>query len=105
MRRLIIAGALALFSCNSLADDIWINRERRVDPVSKEWCCNDKDCQPVPVSKIREVKGGYVYIPTQEFIPNSRVQDSPDGEFWRCEYSFGQKYGQTRCFFRGIPGS
>jgi hypothetical protein len=48
------------------------------------------------------VKGGYVYIPTGEFIEHDRAKASQDGEYHRCQFLVGtptNERGETRCFF------
>lgn len=81
------------------------------DPLTGFGCCGGEDCAEISDTDVREVQGGYVFLPTSEFIPTSRVQKSRDWRFHRCIYlqAFsheGQAYekGATRCFF-APPGS
>lgn len=54
------------------------------DPI----CCSDKDCGPVKATDFRPVPGGWMWVPTGEIIPynDSRVRESPDGQFHRCAH-------------------
>ena len=69
---------------------------------SYPWaCCSDKDCREVAQSAIEEGPQGYVISDTGELIPyrDSRVKDSPDGEFHRCAHKAGLDAGHTICLF------
>lgn len=79
------------------------------DPETGFGCCGGNDCDEIDEADVKEVKGGVVYLPTNEFIPEQRVQQSRDYRYHRCVYlgSFtnsrtGESYeqGDTRCFFR-----
>jgi hypothetical protein len=81
------------------------------DPDTTISCCGGTDCKEVADAEVDEVPGGYRYIPTGEFIPMSRVQQSEDWRFHRCEFLASFTYrgeqmekGKTRCFF-APPGS
>lgn len=82
------------------------------DPVTQMGCCGGTDCAEIPDADVRQTaSGGYVYLPTGEEIPQSRVQRSRDWRFHRCKYlsTFTNangtfKAGDTRCFF-APPGS
>jgi hypothetical protein len=76
------------------------------DPATGLGCCGGEDCAEIADADVKAAAGGYVCLPTGEFIPMARVQQSPDWFFHRCEYlstfdngleTFTE--GQTRCFF------
>lgn len=100
MRYGATAAGLLLLIVPALAHDSWISRQRIVDPVTGEWCCNLHDCQ---VEAVREVSGGYSTA-GGDVVPFSRViWKSPDGRWWRCRYLGGEKAGKTRCLIGPIP--
>lgn len=72
------------------------------DPVSNLSCCGGYDCAPVTDSDVRPTHGGYIFLPTGEFIENERAQPAHDWQYHRCIFQSGKNAGQTRCFF--IPG-
>lgn len=79
------------------------------DPVSGISCCGGTDCKDIDDTDVRQVEGGYVYLPTGEFIPRARIQQSQSYGFARCEFlgdvifnGVTHKKGTTRCFFE--PG-
>ncbi len=81
------------------------------DPETGVGCCGGTDCKEISDNDVREKVGGYLYLPSGEFIPASRVQQSKDWRFHRCVYlndfiQYGRKHkaGETRCFF-APPGS
>jgi hypothetical protein len=98
----MLMGTLAL-----CAHDHWISRDRLVDPVNGEWCCNENDCALLPESDVSAIPGGYHVASTGEDIPAARViWKSADGRWWRCRYLSGAvKAGQTRCLIGPPPGS
>jgi len=74
-------------------------------------CCDGDDCDDIPDEAVREVEGGFRYLPTGEFIPHSRVLPSKTWGFARCVYETEFFYmgvlhreGETRCFF-APPGA
>lgn len=76
------------------------------DPVHGYLCCDGTDCADIPAADVKEVYGGYTYLPTGEFIPHARVQPSQSGSFARCFHKHSApaasppyKAGETRCFF------
>ena len=62
------------------------------------WCCNDKDCRPLPAGAVRLTAGGWFIVETGETIPFEKAKPSLDNQFHRCE----ARNGATRCFF--APG-
>lgn len=76
------------------------------DPVTGHRCCDGTDCSEIPDTDVEKVTGGYIYLPTGEFIPRARIQPSQGYGYARCVYqSTGQFNGKTmppgstRCFF------
>jgi hypothetical protein len=100
MRTLGIAALVAVHCVSrASAHDFWIDG-RRVDPATKKLCCGENDCRRVPLEVAHVTQDGYRLDDTQETIPWSRVQPSPDGAMWRCRWN-----GQTQCFFAPPVGS
>jgi hypothetical protein len=54
------------------------------------------DCQPMPVSRVEEVDGGYLL--DGEFIKTEDTNISPDQHWYRCRYA-GQP---SHCAFRPV---
>ncbi len=76
----------------------WINQKNLIDPVNREWCCNEHDCKPVQEDGIQENAFGFRVIETGEQITHERViWKAPDGRWWRCRYMVGPDKGKTRC--------
>jgi hypothetical protein len=81
------------------------------DPVTGFSCCGGSECAPIPDADVKEMQGGYTYLPTGEFIPYHRVQHSRDWQYHRCSYrsnfiNLDQgifRAGDTRCFFAPQP--
>lgn len=100
----ILIPALAVVSTGAIAHEWYTGK---TDPVTGFGCCGGSECAPIPVSEVKEMPGGYIYLPTGEFIPHLRIQHSHDRQFHRCIYqseflnldqgSF--RKGDTRCFF------
>jgi len=63
-------------------------------------CCRGVDCHEVEAGSIKEGPKGYVIRSTGEVIPmtDSRVRNSPDGEFHRCSIA-GMDNTPTVCLF------
>jgi hypothetical protein len=72
--------------------------------VTKEWCCNDIDCQEEP-GNVEAVEDGYRIVSTGEVIPRERVIWRSPGGWWRCRYLGGEKAGMTRCLIGPPMGS
>jgi hypothetical protein len=85
------------FTYAVFAHDVWTNGEK-VDPITKFKCCGESDCHLIPVDGLQQVDGGWeikLHAAVEpDFVSNDRVQPSPDGQFWACEWG-----GQVRCFF------
>jgi hypothetical protein len=92
MRIFVVAAMLALASPAS-AHDYWSDG-RRVDPVTKNLCCSGADTKELDASLVKQEKGGYLLIDTNEFIPFERVQPSPDSAIWVSRWG-----GTSKCFF------
>lgn len=63
-------------------------------------CCASYDCREVPAKAIIEGPQGYVIAGTGELLTyrDSRVRNSPDGEFHWCSVA-GASDGKTVCLF------
>lgn len=82
----------------------WINQEKLTDPISGEWCCNEYDCNPLPVGGVSQQRHGVLIFETGEIIPNDRIiWKSPDGQWWRCHRNDEQK--STRCLIGPPPST
>lgn len=112
MHKMILTAAfVACFAVPAFAHSWYTGK---TDPVTKVSCCGGTDCAPISADDVREVSGGYVYLPTGEFIEHARVQPAHDWEFHRCVFLQDQmnwetgeilhRKGATRCFF-APPGS
>lgn len=96
-----IAAAALAFPADSAAHDLWINRKRLVDPVSRQWCCNEHDCERVGADGVKENGTGYTVFETGEAIPHSRIiWKSEDGHWWRCR---NLSDNSTRCLIGPPP--
>jgi hypothetical protein len=64
-----------------------------------QWCCNDKDCQPLAPGDVVEGPAGYT-IKGQYFVPylDKAIKPSQDPDYHWCEYP----KGVVRCFY--VPG-
>lgn len=76
------------------------------DPVTLLGCCGGYDCAEIDDTDVRKQGDGYVYVPTGEYIPRERIQQSETFRFARCVYqssfqsaSGWHEAGTTRCFF------
>ena len=100
----ILVPVLAVVSTEAMAHEWYTGKK---DPVTGFDCCAGSECAPIPESQVREMPGGYIYLPTGEFIPLRRVQHSHDWQYHRCIYhseflNLDQgrfRKGDTRCFF------
>ena len=68
-------------------------------------CCDDQDCRPAKEGEIKEVNGGYLVVPTNEFFPykHPKVKFSPDGKYHRCEYILSGFDNFTLCIYVPQP--
>ena len=86
----------------SPAHDSWISRERRMNPVTLDWCCGRGDCgivMPAPKAtaagwaihgeEIVDLDGRRVRV--DEVVPYQETLPSPDGHFYRC-HTVGRDY-------------
>jgi hypothetical protein len=95
-----IAALVAVqFVSRASAHEFWRDA-RRVAPATKKLCCGENDCRSVPLEVAHATHDGYHLDDTEETIPWSRVQPSPDGEMW-C----GRWGAQTQYFFAPPLGS
>ncbi len=104
-----IAG-MVLASGTSLAHDSWISRGA-LKNAAGEWCCGEGDCFVIDSERVVHRNGQYLIYAVRDFdddpvrvvetIPESDVQPSPDGAYWRCR----RPDGSRRCFFAPPPGS
>jgi hypothetical protein len=63
-------------------------------------CCHDRDCRPVHGATVTEGPDGYVIEGTGEVVAytDSRIKDSPDGDFHWCSVA-GNDKTSTICLF------
>jgi len=63
-------------------------------------CCSGYDCRQVPPADVFEGPDGYRIVGTGEVLAysDSRIKDSPDGEFHWCSVA-GKSDGKTICLF------
>jgi len=69
-------------------------------------CCDDNDCRPAYEGEIKEVNGGYLVVPSNEFFhyKHPKVKYAPDGKFHRCEFQLGGELGSvTLCIYVPQP--
>ena len=119
-----LCGVLALSTLllgPSSAHDSWISGNRKLNPLTQQWCCGTQECgivMPAPVAtsagwaihgdEIIDVDGRRVRV--DEIVPYGEAMPSPDGYFWRCHSTVNLDYGvsndtrylvdgERRCFF------
>lgn len=86
---IIVLGLLVYASIRPVRAHSWYPHE----------CCSDRDCAPVPASRVDLVAGGYL-IDGLHFVFERAVRVSPDGKFHACII------GSTLiCFFAPKPSS
>ena len=72
------------------------------------WCCNQRDCQPIPAHAVEIVPEGYrvtlkpgehhmVNETVVHVVPFSEARDAPDGAYHACLYPTQHV---MRCFYR-----
>ena len=105
MRGLLIgAFLLSLTSPAKAHDDYW--SKGKTDPVTGSLCCSSGGPRPDDVvlsqDQVVAVKGGFFLKDTGEFVPDERVQPSPDYQVhafrWGCHKN-GETIDCTKCFF------
>lgn len=105
MRRMFAAAAMLCVLSPAVAHDhgpgSWINHERLIDPVSKEWCCDLRDCQEEKNNVRALPDGNFLIISTGEIILFKRVIWRSPGSWWRCR----RPDNATRCLIGPPPGS
>lgn len=98
-----VGVALALSATGAFGHDVWISRKHLVDPESRQWCCDEHDCEPLRAGEVRELGASYTIAETGESIPSTRViWRSEDGLWWRCR---NLKDNSTRCLIGPPRGS
>jgi hypothetical protein len=70
--------ACALPACGH---DLWSNG-REVPPWIKTACCGPSEAHRLAAEQVHALPDGYHVDGLATVIPYSRVQPSPDGEFW-----------------------
>lgn len=71
----------------------WINRGQYKNAIG-ELCCGERDCSELADGDVKITTWGYYIVSIKEVVPYGEAQPSPDGKFWRCQWS-----GQRKCFF------
>lgn len=78
------------------------------------WCCNQRDCAPIPASSVTASPEGYVIVlragehpmvtQDQRFVVayDAKMQVAPDGRWHVCLYP---TQAQLRCIYRPDVGS
>ena len=115
--RPLLVIAVVFGATVALAHDSWISRGglRGVGPAAGEWCCGDGDCAMLAPNAVHIRSDGYevdgygtitfgdrtITERYKEVVPESEIQPSPDGAFWRCK----RPDGSRRCFFAPPQGS
>ena len=84
-----------IYAIPAAAHDKWWNG-REVDPDTKRYCCGDNDVTHLTREQVKSVPGGFQLSDTGEFVPDSRVQPSVDGEYWVFRWGSPMR---TQCFF------
>ncbi len=83
---------------HDMGEGSWVNTLNLIDPMTKNWCCNEKDCEPVSLGGIKEDVISFLVVETGESIAKERViWKAPDGRWWRCKNLAGDEIGKTRC--------
>ena len=61
------------------------------------WCCDEKDCKPVPSSSVTRDSEGWHYLPYGTTIPHGSygIKPSLDGGYHQCE----TPARTTRCLY------
>ena len=100
-----IIAALMLWASAAQAHDhgpgSWINHQKLTDPVTGQWCCDERDTRE-ETDNIEAVPGGFLVKSTGEIIPKERVIWRSPGGWWR---SRNLNDGSTRCLIGPPMGS
>lgn len=96
-----IAALWAVLSFPAMAHDHWINHQNLRDPVTGQWCCDERDTQE-ETDNIEAVPGGFLVKSTGEIIPKERVIWRSPGGWWR---SRNLSDNSTRCLIGPPMGS
>jgi hypothetical protein len=105
LHRLPIAALVAaMVTCPlpAAGHDVWLNRAQ-VPPWVKKACCGPSEVHHLSADEVHALPDGYHIDGLATVIPYSRVQPSPDGEFW----GFWNPYASNPvvfCFFAGMKG-
>ncbi len=95
---LVVSIATGSAYSHEMGEGAWVNTLNLKDPVTKDWCCNEKDCAPVPVGGIKENAINFLVVETGEYIAKERIiWKAPDGRWWRCRNLGSYETGKTRC--------
>jgi hypothetical protein len=65
----------------AVGHDVWSNGAQ-VPPWVKKACCGPSEVHHLSAGKVHGMPDGYHVDGLATIIPYSRVQPSPDGEFW-----------------------
>ncbi len=90
---LSILAAGVVFVKFAFAHDHWIRHQNLRDPISGQWCCDERDTRE-ETTNIEAVPGGFRIISTGEVIAKERVIWRSPGGWWR---SRNLADGSTRC--------
>lgn len=93
----MFAMAVTLASAHGPAE--WIARGGYKNAVG-ELCCGERDCVELADGDVKATPAGFYITSRKETVPYSEAQPSPDGRYWRCQWS-----GMRKCFFAPPPGS
>lgn len=81
---------------------VWIVLQWLIHPArAHDWypavCCSQKDCQPIPESRVRVTPEGYQVEGLEGTVPTLQANTSPDGQYHVCHQSFygGEKVPDT----------
>ena len=96
----IVCVAILVLMGIARADHDWFHGTRN---AAGELCCGENDCLEINAREIAH-RGGFYFLfldgsTLPEVIPESEVQLSRDGRYWRCHRSDGSR----RCFFAPPP--
>lgn len=106
-----LIGTILLIQCEGRAHEPgteWMMDGGYRNQVGEHCCSPNRDCNPIPSSDVERSKGGWIYKPTGELVPDGNVHRSrdPQDRYWRCAgpiiWQFNiQQPVKTRCLFIG----